>query len=734
MRNLFFSSLRNSLLTLVLLAVLPALGVILYSSLENRARAIRDAEAEALRVVQFIANEQQLITMRAEQLLSLLAQMPQVKALDGQATSAILRSLKTRSNVFANIVASDAKGRVFGSALPLDGPMLLKGGQHFDAVLQSNEFTVGDFNLGLPGTPSMPLLHFAYPITGADGQVLGLLATALRPDRYERIFNVASLPPGSVLSIADQKGTRIYRFPAAEATSPPGQKLVVDLWNVLSGPSDLGTANVTFADGFKRLVAYTQLRLQPDLPPYLYISVGIPEQQALARAIDMLHRDLLFLAGTALLAFLVAWMVGGLVISRPLERLAGVAKRLGGGDLSARSGAPEKFGELALLAKTLDGMAEALSKDIAEREAAEMELRKSEALLRMILEALPVGVWMSDKQGRILYANDASRMTWGPAADSAQNLGRGFRAWRHDTGEALHPEAFVLARAIAGEEPTHAQVLDVEGANGERKVVHCTALSIRDEDDNLRAAIVVFEDITERTQREQARDSVEHILRHDLRSPLVGFASLPQLLLNHSNLTGEQREWLMLLHSSASKMLRMLDSYLKLSCIERGSLALEPTKVDLVSLLHIVREDLAQLPQGKNRHVWVTMDERPLPLGAELVVFCEETLCASMLTNLVKNALEASPEGGIVEINLQDLGETVCIAVRNKGEVPQPIRERFFEKFVTAGKMFGTGMGTYSAKRIAEFHGGSITLDCSVPGQTTVTVLLPRAQPAKAGC
>lgn len=734
MKNLFFHSLRNSLITLVLLAVLPALGVILYSSLENRARAIRDAEAEALRVVQFLASEQQLITMRAEQLLSLLAQMPQVKAQDGEATSAILRSMRTRSSVFANIVASDMQGRVFASALPLDRPMRLSRGQLFDQTLESGEFTVGDFDLGLPGTSSEPLIHFSYPILGPDGQAQGVLSTALRPDRYERIFNVAALPPGSVLSIADQKGTRIYRYPAAEATSPLGQKLVVDLWNVISGPDALGTATVSLADGVLRIVAFKQLRLRPDSKPYLYLSVGIPQKQALVGAIDTLYRDLLFLVGAALLAILVAWVVGGVVISRPVERLAGVAKRLGGGDLDARSGAPEEFGELALLAKTMDNMAEALSADITAREAAEMELRRSEALLRMILEALPLGVWMSDPRGRILYVNQASRRIWGPVGDGVPDLTDGLRAWRHDNGEALRPEEFVLAQAIAGNESLSEQVLEVEGQGGAgRAVVHCLAIPICAEDGNLQAVIVVLEDITERTQREQARESVEHILRHDLRSPLVGFISLPQLLLGQSNLTQEQRGWITRQQASANSMLRILDAYLKLSRIERGNLALEPVMVDLVGLVQTVREGLESQPQLKDRHVLVTLNVQPLTPGVELAISCEEALCATMLSNLVKNSLEASPAGDVVEVDLQDQGETVRIAVRNKGEVPQSIRERFFEKFVTAGKINGTGLGTYSAKRIAEFHGGGIALDSSVPGQTTVIVLLPKTPPVESG-
>lgn len=735
MRNLFFSSLRNSLLTLSLIAVLPALGVILHSSLENRDRALKDAQAEAMRAAQFLASEQQLITVRAEQLLSLLAQMPQVKSLDGPATSSILRRLRRQNSVFANIVAADAQGRVFGSALHLERPATLKPGPQFSAALESGEFTVGDFALGLPGSPPGPLLHFAHPITGADGQTLGLLATALRPDRFERIFGVASLPQGSVLSIADSSGTRLYRYPASQDTSPPGQKIVMELWNEVSGPKHLGTATVNFADGVRRIVAYTQLRLQPDAQPYLYITIGIPEHQALAGAIDTLYRDLSFLAGAALLAVLVAWVVGGVVISRPVERLAAVARRLGGGDLDARSGAPEEFGELALLAKTLDDMAEALSEDITAREAAEVEVRKSEALLRMIMEALPVGVWMSDPGGRILYANQASRRIWG-FGQGTPDLSRDLRAWRHDTGEALRAEDFVLAQALnwsVGEaasetEPGPTQVLDIQSPDGTgRAVVHCSAIPLRDEDSNLRAVIVVMEDITERTQREQARDSVEHIMRHDLRSPLVGFSSLPRLLLTQQNLTDEQRGWITRLGAAAGNMLRIIDAYLKLSRIERGGLALEPVKADLVELARQAKENIALLPHLKDRHVLLTLNGEQLAPDARLSLSCEETLCSTMLGNLLKNALEASPEGGVVEVDLAEAGDdAVRVTIRNQGEVPASIRDRFFDKFVTAGKENGTGLGTYSARRIAEFHGGGVSLDCSTPGRTTVTVLLPK--------
>lgn len=727
MKNVFFSSLRNSLITLVTLAVLPALAVILHSSLENRERAIRDARADALRVAQLLAREQQLITMRAEQLLTLLAQMPQVRGMDSPGTTALLRRLKTHSSVFINIVAADGKGHVFASALPLQHPQEIKVGPDLAEALDGGEFTVGGHGLGLRGVSREPLIHFAFPIAGEDGQTIGLLSTALRPDRYDQVFNVASLPPGSVLSIADRDGNRLYRYPAAEGGAPNGRRLVMELWDLVSGPAPTGAATVTQADGVRRIVAYAQLRLRPEDKPYLYIAVGIPEKQALRGAIDTLRRDLLLLAASALLAILVAWGVGGIVIGRPVQRLTNVARRLGGGDLDARSGGPEEFGELAVLAKTLDNMADALSEDITAREAAELELRKSEALLRMILDGLPVGVWMSAPDGRVLYANQASREIWGAGADGLPDLGAGFTVWRHATEEPLPYADFVLPRVIATGQAQPDQVVEVEDprAHG-RRIVNCSAIPIRGEEGGPRAVIVLLEDITERTQREQARESIEHMMRHDLRSPLIGFVSLPQLLLVQPNLTDEQRGWVGRLQVSAQNMLRIIDAYLKLSRIERGSLALTTEQTDLVATIHAVRQSLAPLPLCSGRHVLVTLNGAPQLPGQAFAIDCEPTLVATMLSNLLKNALEAAPEGGIIGIDLADLGEAARVTVTNPGEVPRAIRPRFFEKYVTTGKPAGTGMGTYSAKRIAEFHGGSISLDASTPGRTSVSVVLPK--------
>src|SRR6185503_18439826 len=70
-------------------------------------------------------------------------------------------------------------------------------------------------------------------------------------------------------------------------------------------------------------------------------------------------------------------------------------------------------------------------------------------------------------------------------------------------------------------------------------------------------------------------------------------------------------------------------------------------------------------------------------------------------------------------------GDEVAVRIRNRGAVPAGLRETFFDKYTTAGKQGGTGLGTYSARLVAETQGGRISLEAE-DDATTVIVRLPR--------
>ncbi len=105
----------------------------------------------------------------------------------------------------------------------------------------------------------------------------------------------------------------------------------------------------------------------------------------------------------------------------------------------------------------------------------------------------------------------------------------------------------------------------------------------------------------------------------------------------------------------------------------------------------------------------------------------EEVLLYSMLANLIKNALEASPEGERVTVAL-DSHDRRLITIHNAGAVPPQIRDRFFDKYVTSDKKAGTGLGTYSAQLMAEIQGGTIRMETSEQTGTSLIIEFPQPE------
>jgi K+-sensing histidine kinase KdpD len=107
----------------------------------------------------------------------------------------------------------------------------------------------------------------------------------------------------------------------------------------------------------------------------------------------------------------------------------------------------------------------------------------------------------------------------------------------------------------------------------------------------------------------------------------------------------------------------------------------------------------------------------------------DATLCYSLLGNLLKNACEAAPERTRVRIQLV-LGERLSLCMENQPAVPQAFRPRFFDKYSSQDKQGGTGLGTYSAKMLAEAQGGTLELQVDDAQNSTCLLLtLPSATP-----
>jgi len=220
------------------------------------------------------------------------------------------------------------------------------------------------------------------------------------------------------------------------------------------------------------------------------------------------------------------------------------------------------------------------------------------------------------------------------------------------------------------------------------------------------------------------REHVDRIARHDLKTPLNALIGIPPLLPDYG-LNEEGVKLARMMEEAGITMLNMINRTFDLYRLETGTYVLEPADVNLVAVARKAASDVAADAYFADRPVRVFFEKRPASEGDCLVIRGEELLCYSILSNLVKNAVEASPPGQEVTMSLGREGEEAVVSITNAGEVPEEIRERFFQKYVTAGKRDGTGLGAYSAMLAVTAHGGRADLDATRPGFTTVTVRFP---------
>jgi signal transduction histidine kinase len=240
-------------------------------------------------------------------------------------------------------------------------------------------------------------------------------------------------------------------------------------------------------------------------------------------------------------------------------------------------------------------------------------------------------------------------------------------------------------------------------------------------------------DVSERVRSENLRRDVDRILQHELRSPLNGIVGLGALLRDDANLTFSQREMVDMVVDTGWGMLRMIDESLTLRRLEEGSYTPQLWSLDLVSSLRRVHMWTKPLAQSMRVQVSMEMDGRELVPGEDKCSLRSDgALLEHIFSNLLKNAVEASPAEGRVRIRVacDEDSQHLRVEVCNQGAIPEAVRPMFFERYATSGKVKGTGLGTYIARLSVEALGGTIGFRTSEAEGTVLTVLLPRSEAA----
>ncbi|MGE4442495.1 MAG: ATP-binding protein [Desulfomicrobium sp.] len=365
----FFSSIRAILVFLVLLAMLPALGIMLGSGYTLRKHMVVDAEETALRQIHGMASHHEQIVENARLLLATLAKAHEIQTLDPLGSQLLLEEMLTRNEAYVALALSDPAGRIVAVS-PVDSFSSIAGEAYFQEAKQGMRFAMGMYHLR-QGARSV-VMEFAQPVMDRDGGLRGVLVASFDLNYFGRIFADAHLPEGSVFTLTDAEGIRLTRFPeTGKYTWVPDLPYMIEK---MSEGAEEGTFLDQGVDGVRRLYGFKRVRFEDGHSPPLMIRLGQPEDLALAETRRALVRDMVLLVLAAVLAVATAWFVGNLTIMRRLERLMAAADRLGTGDLSTRTMLEHDKGELGVLAAAFDRMAESLQIQDFDRRRAEEEV------------------------------------------------------------------------------------------------------------------------------------------------------------------------------------------------------------------------------------------------------------------------------------------------------------------------------------------------------------------------
>ncbi len=383
------ANLRLRLFLLILLAILPALFLVVYTSIETRNEAKGDAIKAGQRVVGLAAAYHKQHIEATRQLLQTIAQLKEIRPEQAAECQALLTNLLAINPVYAGIVAIAPDGRPFARAVPPGdhGDVMDYGAQTwFRDARDSRKFVVGDYRVDLSARRAA--LDLAQPVLeNGTGRLAAVISVAIDLGWVATMAGKLDLVKGSTLTVVDRTGTILVRYSVPESHHNfVGSR--VDPRHQSSGPrpsSDAGWVGAGL-DGINRLYTATPLSRSGGVGD-AFVIFGVPVEVAYAQANRMLTQNLLFLGLVAVLALAAAWIGGDLFVLRHLRALVTAARQMSAGNLRVRSGIPPGPGEVGELAHSFDEMAAALEQRVRELQATEGELKSlNEELERRVLE------------------------------------------------------------------------------------------------------------------------------------------------------------------------------------------------------------------------------------------------------------------------------------------------------------------------------------------------------------
>ncbi len=355
------------------------------------------------------------------------------------------------------------------------------------------------------------------------------------------------------------------------------------------------------------------------------------------------------------------------------------------------------------------------------------DLRRLARRTEVLLTSVGDGIYGVDHEGRVTFVNPSGAEALGFPAEALH--GRHAHDTFHAPGEDGLPfpwqgcyveEAIHHGIVAIAEEDTYVR------ADGATFPVEITASPVVEEDE-LRGAVVVFRDVTQRREVDRMKNEFLSVVSHELRTPLTAIRGSLGLLAGGKlgELTPRGGSMVTMALQSTERLTRLINDLLDLERIESGNRQVELSALEASRLLAAVAHQLEGLAAAEGVSVRVDAS------GGR--VLADEDGVMQTLTNLLGNAIKFSEPGGEVVVDARQQGDLVLFRVRDEGRgIPSDKLESIFGRFEQVDssdtrQKGGTGLGLAISRTIVERLGGRIWAESELGVGTTLSFTLPAA-------
>ncbi len=724
MRRFSGLGLRTRLMMFALMAVLPALGLVVYGQSRTRQAKRESALLESMRLTRSAAHQQSEVLLDIQRFLRTLAELPDVRSGDPVRCNGVLSSVHRLQPKYAGLVVVDADGALVcasaADAVRSLSPDEVRGSSWFQAVVRSAQPAVDAGSTGIV---------VAYPVADAAGSV-ELVVAGRVPLAHFSWTEPQSRPSGSTLTLFDRDGTILAMHPHVQRWI--GAKVPRSVIEHEDSPIETAAPiKATAQDGQMRL--YMTAPVPPSLDAGLRVALGIEPNVATGQADGMVVGQLAWLALVSIATVGLVLVGGEVFVLRPVRRLKEATSRIAAGDLSARAQLATGAPGLSDITDAINAMATALDARERDRDLAESRLRASEDQYRLFFDENPHAMWVFEGETlRFLAVNQAATERYGYSREEFLQL----------TVKDLHPD---------GDWPGSDAI---EGTETDRPVGTChhrtKSGAILDVDvrvnsvrwSGARAHLALLDDVTRRRQLEeqlrqsQKMDAIGQLaggVAHDFNNLLTAIQGYAELLVESLPEHDDRRE-------SADQIAQ---AALRAGALTRQLLTFGRKQQMLTPRVLRLGDVVAKIMPMIKRLIHESIDLQIVESN-DVHVYADAGQLEQVLINLVVNARDAMPAGGrlVVEtteavLNEEDVrqhpdaqpGCYAVLTVTDAGCGMDPVTcARVFEPFFTTkAPGHGTGLGLATVYGIVRQNAGHITVRSDLGHGTTFRVYLPVA-------